>query len=137
MPNVVDLQQELVLQAERMNRAVRDRLKQERRVLARLEQGILAHPERLLDGFRMRCADRERRLQRAMDVGLERKQSTLRSMCERMEALNPMGVLARGYAAVSRGEETVTSAEQIKCGDRLTVRFSDGAVCVIAEEQKG
>lgn len=137
VPNMVDLQQELMLQAERMNRAVRERLKHEKRALARLEQGILAHPERLLDGFRMRCAEHERRLQRAMDVGMERKQSALRSMCERLEALNPMGVLARGYAAVSRGEETVTSAAQVRCGDQLTVRFSDGAVCVTAEEQKG
>ena len=48
--------------------------------------------------------------------------------CARLESLNPLSVLQRGYAAVSRDGALVTRAESVLEGDELQIRFADGNV---------
>jgi exodeoxyribonuclease VII large subunit len=52
----------------------------------------------------------------------------------RLEALSPLAVLSRGYAAVSRENVTLTSVKDVRNGDRLKIRFADGAVDAVAEK---
>ena len=136
VPDREKLREELRVLGERMKRASAERISWERQTLRRLRQGVLSHPERILDIYRLKCDERERRLKKAVEDGLKTKRARLAAMCERMEALNPMGVLARGYAAVSGERGVVTLAAQVREGDRLSVRFADGSVSVIAEEER-
>ena len=135
VPDSAKLKAELMTFGARMRGAVSDHVTRERRMLNRIREGIFSHPERVIDGYRMRSAECERRLERAITVGLDKKRSALGGMAQRLKALNPMEVLTRGYAAVSRGEETLTSAEQVGVGDLLTVRFADGTVTAQAVEK--
>jgi len=43
-----------------------------------------------------------------------------------LAALDPSRVLERGYAIVTRGQEIISSVQQVASGDALTVRVSDG-----------
>ena len=48
---------------------------------------------------------------------------------ERLEAINPMGVLERGYSLVTdRGGNILTGSQQARDAEDITVRFADGAV---------
>lgn len=135
VPDSVKLRGELTSLGGRMQGAVLDRVMRERRMLDRIREGIFAHPERVIDGYRMRSAECERRLERALQVGIDRKHRALEGMAQRLKALNPMEVLTRGYAAIRRGKETITSAEQVREGDALTVRFADGEITARAIEK--
>lgn len=54
---------------------------------------------------------------------------TLARLVAKMEALNPLAVLSRGYAAVRHeGGDAVTSASQVETGDLLNIRFADGSI---------
>ena len=55
----------------------------------------------------------------------------LKSSAVAAEALNPIATLARGYAIAERGGELIYSKNQLNEGDRLDLRFSDGAVKAI------
>ena len=55
----------------------------------------------------------------------------LKSSAAAAEALNPIATLARGYAIAERGGELIYSKNQLNEGDRLDLRFSDGAVKAI------
>ena len=55
----------------------------------------------------------------------------LKSSAAAAEALNPIATLARGYAIAERGGELIYSINQLNEGDRLDLRFSDGAVKAI------
>lgn len=83
----------------------------------------------------MRAADLSERLDRAAGMALERDKKELASCCARLEALNPLGVLRRGYAAVSRDGKTVTRAADIHTDDWLAVRFADGSVDAIVKKR--
>ena len=55
----------------------------------------------------------------------------------RLEALSPLKVMARGFAAVSSAGERISSAEQLKKGDILTLRLADGSAdCTVEEIRK-
>ena len=52
----------------------------------------------------------------------------------KLEALSPLRVLSRGYAAVTDEKGIVNSAKELKTGEKLNVRFFDGkATCEIKE----
>ncbi|MBE6554291.1 MAG: exodeoxyribonuclease VII large subunit [Ruminococcaceae bacterium] len=122
----------------RMQRAAMTRLERERLLLRRLERSrIFEKPEAMLDRHRMRVSEMETRLDRLVDTKLERARHALRASAAKLEALSPLSVLTRGYAAVSRDGVALTSAGSVRVGDRIDIRFSDGCVSARAENVKG
>ena len=45
----------------------------------------------------------------------------------KLEALNPMAVISRGYAALYAGDTIVQSVKQVAVGDTVTFRTADGS----------
>lgn len=44
----------------------------------------------------------------------------------RLDALSPLKTLARGFSITKMGEKIVKSAKELKKGDKISIRFSDG-----------
>ena len=67
---------------------------------------------------------------------LTEAQHTTARLRERLEAVNPMAVLNRGYALVySEEERMLTSAAEAKRHREMTLQFADGRVRVTGKEQ--
>ena len=110
---------------------------QERRVLNQLTQSrVFARPEQMLDNFRMRLDEKEFDLDRAVGQALLQKRQATASLAGKLGALNPLSVLSRGYATVSREGASVTSAKQINENDTLDIRFADGSVRATVLQRK-
>ena len=119
----------------RMSAVTLQRISQEKRYVAQIAgAAVFQRPERILDLPRMRLGDRAERLERAMARQTEQRRISLQKSGARLEALSPLAVLTRGYAAVSREDVTLTRAQDVRNGDRLTIRFADGAVDAVAEK---
>lgn len=43
-------------------------------------------------------------------------------------ALDPVSILRRGYSVVSKDDATVVSTKELKSGDKINIRFTDGSV---------
>ncbi len=105
------------------------RIEQEARILKQIVGArVFSRPDQMLDNFRMRLDESEASLNRAVGQALRQKQQSMVAAVGKLQALNPLSVLARGYATVSRDGASVTSAEQINNHDILDIRFSDGTV---------
>lgn len=50
----------------------------------------------------------------------------LENLVEKLDILNPVKVLYRGYSIVDKKGVTIKSVKDVKCGDDLTVTFTDG-----------
>lgn len=134
VPDKSELSQTLLMQGMRLQTLIKGRLSRERRLLDTLSQArVLQRPEMLLDGFRMRLADREARLERALKARMDDRHHALAQISGRLHALSPLLTLARGYAAVTVDGKNVTSARQIQAGDPIVVRFSDGFAEAVTE----
>ena len=113
----------------RMERRMEQKIEGERRWLAQLASSrALSRPELLLDPIRMRLSDLENDLSRAADLRVERTKEKIARAAAALEALSPLRVLTRGYAAVEKDGEVVASAGDLHPDDRLRIRFADGTV---------
>lgn len=90
---------------ESMKRVIRQKISEE---AARLDDSLLSLKERLFD----QVEDKNKDLQ-----GLERQ----------LAALDPLGVLKRGYAALEKNGKRVESIGQVKRGDELCAILQDGS----------
>ena len=60
---------------------------------------------------------------------VERNEASLASVAGRLDALNPMKVISRGYAAVFGKEgQVIDSVGKVKKGDTLTLKVADGDI---------
>jgi exodeoxyribonuclease VII large subunit len=127
---------------------VRDMIRQltvlspEKRIL-RLNGSAGLMRERLISAMRSMTEARQNELKTAKAIleqsackRLTEAQHTTTRLRERLEAVNPMAVLTRGYALVYSDEERMlTTAAEAKRHREMTLQFADGRVRVTGKEQ--
>ena len=87
----------------------------------------LLRPSYTIDEKRIRLDRLTDRIDDTIHYGMESRRNDLRHLAERFSALNPLGILARGYSAVSRSDGRIcTAASDLSVGDHITLRFADG-----------
>lgn len=80
-----------------------------------------------------RVADRAARLAFALRRGADAAAARLETAAARLNAYNPYAVLARGYSLTTDAQGRVlTSPANVRPGDRLTIRLSEGSLEVAA-----
>src|SRR5699024_2543393 len=101
--------------------AVRQNQQHERQLLARHEQGV----QRV-----------SALIQTAQQQNMTRVEKELRSAAALAESLNPYGVLARGYAIVSCGDD-IQSVEELEPGQQIKLQGArDEAACTVQAVKK-
>jgi exodeoxyribonuclease VII large subunit len=105
-----------------------------RRVALESQVRALAHlsPANQLINWRQRTDDLMMQATLGISHLLQLRRERLTGVAARLEALNPLAVLQRGYAVVRRDGQLVRSVSQVERGDRLAVRVSDGEFGVTA-----
>ena len=65
---------------------------------------------------------------------LSEKKAELSAISSKLDAMSPLKVLSRGYTVVMRDKTAVSSAKDIRMGDRIDIMFSDGKIkCTVNE----
>lgn len=87
-------------------------------------------PTRRLVTERQRVDEAERRMARALEGRLKLDQAHLKGLAQRLESLNPLAILRRGYAVVTLAGsgKVVLTASQAEAGSDLRVRLSEGEI---------
>lgn len=68
------------------------------------------------------------KLTRFMNIYISYKENKLIAAKGKLDGLNPLNVLNRGYAIAEKDEKIITSSKQLKDGDDFTVILSDGKI---------
>ncbi len=112
----------------RLQKAVKSRLYYERERVERLGGFFLKRPPQVL------LAERRQRLDmaaEALDHGMRRalleKQHAFQVAAEKLEMLNPLHVIRRGYSVVEKDGAAVRSVKELAAGDGILVRLADGS----------
>jgi exodeoxyribonuclease VII large subunit len=88
-----------------------------------------AHPHRRIAEQRHALAAMRHRLETAMQPALVRRRHAIEAARGKLEALSPMRVLERGFSLTQRADgHVVTSAGDVRPGERITVRVHDGGM---------
>ncbi len=62
-----------------------------------------------------------------------RKQLEFSKLAAEIDAMSPMKVLGRGYAAVYKDGKIISTVKDVKFGDKMKIKFSDGDISVTAD----
>lgn len=68
------------------------------------------------------------KLTRFMNIYISDKENKLIAAKGKLDGLDPLNVLNRGYAIAEKDEKIITSSKQLKDGDDFTVILSDGKI---------
>lgn len=137
-PDRLALKAELDAKLAKIGTLVLADVQAKREMLAALASSrAMRSPAAVIAEKQMRVDELWVRLQNAGQLMLERKKQGLGASVGKLEALSPLAVLQRGYAVArdARGE-VATSAKAFAPGDRITVRFADGAAYATVDEIK-
>jgi exodeoxyribonuclease VII large subunit len=139
VPDLADLQERLRRNARRLSLGVQAI---ESAARARVERLLGTRPVRRptgwVDDLVQRCDDLARGLDLRLYNAARRWDDAVRALASRLEALSPLGVLARGYSLVTdEAGRIVRSSETLAEGQPLDVRFSRGSARVRVTKTDG
>ncbi len=128
VPDCSVLLGKLTAHARVLDGAVNVRIDLSRRALTALAAARpLRSPLNYVEDKRMALAYAGERLDAAFARFTAKEKSRFAALCGKMESLNPLAVLSRGYAAVlDNVGHAVSSVQNISVGESITVRFADG-----------
>jgi exodeoxyribonuclease VII large subunit len=133
---IVHPRQQLKARAERLQAISDAHLGAMRSALQARRLAFLPLPARLMQSGpsgRLQAAGSQlkhcgQRLHRAMGNDLSRRRQALEHAMTRLDSVNPLSVIARGYAMVTEVDtgSVIRSIDQAQAGDAVDVRLSDG-----------
>ena len=106
------------------NRIERYRDRLERACAALSPEAFLSFAEGKKDKLDRAASDMKKALCSLFDM----KKNAFSLNLGKLDALNPLGVLSRGYSVAECAGKTVNSVREISVGDMLSVRVSDGEI---------
>ena len=137
VPDVNEILRSLNAIQSGLQATMQKRIAQETRILNQIAQSrVFSRPDQMLDHFRIRLDERETDLSRAVEQTILQKRQATASLVGKLQALNPLSVLARGYATVSKDGKSITSVKQINDNDTLDIRMADGSVRATVSQRK-
>ena len=115
---------------------MRARLDRERTQLDRLlSSRTLRSPMEIVNVKRMQLDHMESRMNSAYSMHVKNKKEDFNSLAAKLDALSPLRVLSRGYAAASKDGKCISSVSDAETGDRIEIRLSDGSLGCLVERK--
>ena len=128
MQKVLQLRRLLVVSKKRALESFKQRLA--------LLKNALVDPQKKLQELTQRNDELLMRLDLARKNLFERKKQRLLHKMSLLDSLSPLKVVDRGYALVTKGEQVIKAAGDVKKGDLLNIRLSQGSLQVSVETVK-
>ena len=124
---IIDLSAELQSYQSRLISATLNIVGEKRIELSSLKARLrYISPDRRIQSERQRVDELARRVHSSLFHHVQLQSSHVKGMQKRLAALNPMAVLARGYAVVTRKEDGKVVSRVKQASEEMKVRVSDG-----------
>jgi exodeoxyribonuclease VII large subunit len=131
----MELKGELLYYKQQMFTVVKNRLDSERNKLISIEKsGALKDPVTKLNESRRNLLYLNEKLNEIVHGELVSQKLKFSATVGKLNALNPLGVIARGYAMVSKGDAILTKVSDFNRGDTIDIKVSDGRITACVTE---
>jgi exodeoxyribonuclease VII large subunit len=77
------------------------------------------------------------KIQRSIEERLHDARFEFQRSVERLDALSPLSVLARGYSLTTLSQRVVMSIDDVQVGDQIEVQVSDGTINAAVTSSSG
>ncbi|KYG60681.1 exodeoxyribonuclease VII large subunit [Bdellovibrio bacteriovorus] len=114
-----------------------NRLLKERSHRVELLTEKLGSPQDLIDEKRKDLQYLKARTEKALLFSIEKKHARMSRLMGILDSLSPLKVVERGYSIVTKNNEVIKSANQVKKGDMIDVRLAQGSLTAVVDSVKG
>jgi exodeoxyribonuclease VII large subunit len=124
---------------ERLSNHVYTRLREKRsRLTVCSENKLLNNPQLILDQKRQQLDEQFEKLEQLKKNILVTKHHNLDILLEKLNLLNPLALVARGYSVVKLEEQVVRSVVSVTVGQNIEIVLSDGSIeAMVTKVKKG
>ena len=92
-----------------------------------IDKPVMRNPEIKLEDRKIYLDNLSHRLEMAEKMLLERKKQMLSVYVSKLDGLSPLGTVARGFSVATGESGVIKSVSQVKSGDNISVRVTDGS----------
>lgn len=134
VPKLSDIKERLILLKRSFERHLESILAAKRIKLHNLELKIQNNsPMSIVVNKRMRFDNLVQTLNLNIRRILDNKKNNFEKNVTRLELLNPLKILSRGYSVTKKDDKMVKSKKDLKKGDKIEIIFSDGSKNAVVE----
>ncbi len=135
-PDIREIYSKITGYAEKYSSVIDGKLRMYREKLNLLEKKrVLTSPFGFIDEKRLLLDALSDKAEKSYRLILSKKSGEFSAICKKIEALSPLSVLSRGYGALySESGSVITGVGNVKSGDVLRIRLSDGEITARAEK---
>ena len=127
VPDTVELKKQLSNVEKRMELLLSGKINNYREKIKNYENtNALKNPVNIIDDKRMNILHTEQNLTARMQLILSGKQSQFVMYSSKLEALNPLSVLTRGYSVVYKDKKILRKINDVEIDENISVKLSDG-----------
>lgn len=138
VPDMYELKSYLISCRQRIFSLTKNRIDIERSRLSAIEKsGALRDPVAKLNDNRRELVYLNEKLTSLSMGVLENNKAKFAALSGKLDALSPLGVISRGYALVQKGDKLITSTKNLKTGDSVCIKLSDGSFDATVTEING
>ncbi len=132
-----DIESMLENKKKYLDSLIKSKIEKSRKELENLENSFaLKNFSRYIDDCREEVVSREKELQRALKIFLERKRQELILKTEKIININPLSILSRGYSITRKNNIILKDTSSLKEGDEITTNLYNGTVISTVKEIK-
>ena len=136
VPDIRELVMSVDALYDRVDRALTRTAERARERLARLQSSrVLSDFSGVIGLLTDKVEQLKRNATVAYGAYLADKRLAFLTNVGKLEALNPLSVMARGYSVAQKDDRTVASVSDVSIGDVITVRLSDGKISATVNEK--
>lgn len=129
VPDIHELKGELLAYKQQLAGLSKHFFNTERGKLTAIEKsGVLKDPLIKLNENRRNIAYLNEKLCDLTYSALENNKHKFSALVGKLEVLNPLGVISRGYALIKKGDSLLKSTNELEIDDEINIKLSDGSV---------
>lgn len=128
VPDILELKAQLISLNQQLFSLLKNVISNERNKVLEIDKKIsLYDPLYKVNEGRRELAFLGEKLSVYAELKLENEKAGFSALAGKLDVLSPLGVIARGYALVRKGDEIVTKIKKLRTGDEVSVSISDGS----------
>ncbi len=129
VPDINELKSGLLSYKQQLYGFVKNQIATERNKLSAIEKsGALKDPVIKLNETRRNLLYLSEKITDLTQAQIDSQRLRFSALAGKLDALSPLGVIARGYAIVNKEEKLLTKASEFSAGDNISVKLIGGTV---------
>lgn len=95
------------------------------------------NPENIIKVPKLKLESYQSRFFGALEASIYKKRANFSQTVAKINALNPLNILERGFAFVTQGEKVIKNSDELKISSEIDIKFANGTAKAVIKSKEG